>query len=62
MLDTHLIARDAFGSLEDAEGSFRVLNPPFRFDGAPCTAAPFVPGLGEHTDAVVSAVLEKERT
>jgi crotonobetainyl-CoA:carnitine CoA-transferase CaiB-like acyl-CoA transferase len=58
----HLAARGAFGRLEDADGSFRVLNPPFRFDGVPGAAAPSVPRLGEHTEVVVSAVLEKERT
>jgi crotonobetainyl-CoA:carnitine CoA-transferase CaiB-like acyl-CoA transferase len=58
----HLAARGAFGRLEDADGSFVVLNPPFRLDGAPCAAAPHVARLGEHTEAVMSAVLEKERS
>ena len=58
----HLAARGVFGRLDDADGSFRVLNPPFRLDGVPCAAPPYVARLGEHTDAVVSAVLEKDRT
>jgi crotonobetainyl-CoA:carnitine CoA-transferase CaiB-like acyl-CoA transferase len=57
-----LAARGAFGRLEDADGSFRVLNPPFRLDGVPSAASPSVARLGEHTEAVVSAVLERERT
>jgi len=52
----HLKARGAFADLVDADGAFSVLNPPFRFDGAPPEAGAFVARLGEHTDAVVSAL------
>jgi len=52
----HLKARRAFADLEDADGVFSVLNPPFRFDGAPPGAGAFVARLGEHTDEVVGAL------
>ena len=52
----HLKARRAFACLEDADGAFSVLNPPFRFDGAPSGAGAFVARLGEHTDEVVGAL------
>ena len=52
----HLKARGAFADLEDADGAFRVLSPPFRFDGAPSSAGAFVAQLGEHTEAVVGAL------
>lgn len=52
----HLAAREAFGSLRDAEGTFVVLNPPFRMKDTPRAAPAFVARLGEHTNSVVAAV------
>jgi len=53
----HLAARGAFAELEDAQGSFKVLNPPFRLDGAPTpTDRGFVARLGEHTAAVLAGL------
>lgn len=53
-LDNHLLhTRGSFGALRDADGSFTVLNPPFRLSGSDCTARPFVARPGEHTEAVL---------
>jgi CoA:oxalate CoA-transferase len=52
----HLAARRVFGSLEDAGGSFKVLNPPFRFDGEALSGGGRAPKLGEHTDPVLATV------
>ena len=56
----HLKARGAFGELADAGGAFSVLNPPFRFDGAPPSAEAFVARLGEHTAEVIGALPRPE--
>jgi crotonobetainyl-CoA:carnitine CoA-transferase CaiB-like acyl-CoA transferase len=52
--DPQLAHRDAFGEVRDAGGTFRALNPPFRFSAAPAKVRPFAPALGEHTDAVLA--------
>jgi CoA:oxalate CoA-transferase len=52
----HLAARAAFGSLEDADGPFVVLNRPFRLDGSTGSPERFVARLGEHTAAVLAAL------
>ncbi|MEQ8268612.1 MAG: CoA transferase [Parvibaculum sp.] len=53
-LDNRLLqARGSFGELRDADGSFTVLNPPFRLSGSDCTARPFVARPGEHTEAIL---------
>ncbi len=49
----HLAARGAFAELEDADGAFKVLNPPFRL-GAASAAGDFVARLGEHTADVLA--------
>jgi CoA:oxalate CoA-transferase len=49
----HLAARGSFAELEDADGAFKVLSPPFRL-GAASAAGDFVARLGEHTAAVVA--------
>ena len=53
MADAQLAHRDAFAEVRDAAGTFRALNPPFRFSTSPAAARPFVAGLGEHSDAVL---------
>jgi crotonobetainyl-CoA:carnitine CoA-transferase CaiB-like acyl-CoA transferase len=52
--DPQLAHRRAFGEVRDAGGTFRALNPPFRFSAAPAAVRPFAPALGEHTDAVLA--------
>ena len=53
----HLAERGSFAELEDAQGSFKVLNPPFRLDGAPAaTGGDFVARLGEHTAEVLAGL------
>jgi CoA:oxalate CoA-transferase len=56
MSDPQLAHRHAFAEITDAGGSFRALNPPFRLSGAPVAAQPFVAALGEHTEAVLTAI------
>jgi crotonobetainyl-CoA:carnitine CoA-transferase CaiB-like acyl-CoA transferase len=53
MTDPQLTHRDAFTEIRDKGGSFRALNPPFRFSVAEVRAKPFVAALGEHTEAVL---------
>ena len=53
MADPQLAHRQAFAEVHDAGGSFRVLNPPFRFSAASVAARPFVAALGEHSAAVL---------
>ena len=55
----HLAARGVFGGLEDAEGAFKVLSPPFRLRDTPREARAFVACLGEHTDSVLSDLKER---
>ena len=50
----HLAARGSFAELEDADGAFKVLSPPFKLDGAGAAAGDFVARLGEHTDEVLA--------
>ena len=54
MADAQLVHREAFAEVHDAAGTFRALNPPFRFSEAPAAARPFASRLGEHTDAVLA--------
>jgi crotonobetainyl-CoA:carnitine CoA-transferase CaiB-like acyl-CoA transferase len=54
--DPHLAARGAFSELTDADGDFRVLSPPFHFDGEAPAGGAFVARLGEHTEEVVAAL------
>jgi CoA:oxalate CoA-transferase len=50
----HLQARGSFGELEDADGAFRVLNPPFRLHDSHSAAGAFVARLGEHTEDILA--------
>jgi CoA:oxalate CoA-transferase len=54
MEDPQLAHREAFTEIEDRGGSFRALNPPFRFGSGEAKAKPFVAALGEHTEAVLA--------
>jgi CoA:oxalate CoA-transferase len=46
-------ARGSFQELHDADGTFTVLNPPFRLSSADCVARPFVARPGEHTERIL---------
>jgi len=50
----HLAARGAFAELEDADGAFKVLSPPFRLGAAATAAGDFVARLGEHTADILA--------
>jgi crotonobetainyl-CoA:carnitine CoA-transferase CaiB-like acyl-CoA transferase len=53
MADPQLAHRGSFTEVRDAGGTFRALNPPFRFSNAAAAAQPFVAALGEHSAAVL---------
>jgi CoA:oxalate CoA-transferase len=54
MADPQLVHRGSFAEVVDRGGSFRALNPPFRFSNGPAAAQPFVAALGEHSRAVLA--------
>ena len=54
MADPQLAHRQAFGEVHDVAGTFRALNPPFRFSAATATVRPFVAALGEHGERVLA--------
>ena len=54
MADPQLAHRQAFTEVHDAGGTFRALNPPFRFSGAEAAAVPYVVALGENTEEVLT--------
>jgi CoA:oxalate CoA-transferase len=53
MADPQLAHRRSLAEVHDRGGTFRVLNPPFRFSAASAAARPFVAALGEHNQAVL---------
>jgi len=53
MADPQLAHRGSLAEVHDQGGSFRALNPPFRFSAATAAARPWVAALGEHTEAVL---------
>jgi len=53
MADPQLAHRGSLAEVRDQGGSFRALNPPFRFSAAAAAARPWVAALGEHTAAVL---------
>ncbi|HUO13175.1 MAG TPA: CoA transferase [Caulobacteraceae bacterium] len=50
----HLAARGSFAELEDGDGAFKVLSPPFKLGGGSTAGGDFVARLGEHTDEVLA--------
>ena len=52
--DAQIAHRDALAEIQDGGGSFKALNPPFRFSEGRAAAQPFVAALGEHTEAVLA--------
>lgn len=55
MDDPQLAHRRAFSDVQDAGGTMRVLNAPFRMSGTESSVAGWVAGLGEHTREVLAA-------
>jgi len=55
--DPQLVARGAFATGRDAEGEYRVLNAPFRFDTAAIATDVRTPRTGEDTAEVISRLL-----
>jgi hypothetical protein len=55
--DAHLIERGTFIKVRDAVGEFTGVNPPYRLSGSKAELRSPVPEAGEHTDAVLQAVL-----
>jgi crotonobetainyl-CoA:carnitine CoA-transferase CaiB-like acyl-CoA transferase len=53
MADPQLAHRGSLAEVHDQGGSFRALNPPFRFSAATAAARPCLAALGEHTEAVL---------
>jgi CoA:oxalate CoA-transferase len=53
MADPQLAHRGAFAEVQDAGGTFRVLNPPFRMSGSRTRAGPRAAALGEHNASVL---------
>jgi CoA:oxalate CoA-transferase len=53
LADPQLAHRHALAEVQDRGGSFRVLNPPFRFSAVDAAAQPWAAMLGEHTEAVL---------
>jgi crotonobetainyl-CoA:carnitine CoA-transferase CaiB-like acyl-CoA transferase len=53
LADPQIAHRDALAEVHDAGGSFRIMNPPFRFSQADTRAGARSPALGEHTEAVL---------
>jgi len=51
--DPQIAHRGAMSLVEDAGGTFKVLNLPFRMSGAKVAAAPRMATLGEHTRALL---------
>ena len=55
MHDPQLAHRGALATVNDAGGSFQVLNPPFRFSESTVGVGPYAAALGENTRAVLDA-------
>ncbi len=56
MEDPQLAHRGAFAEVHDAGGSFKVLNPPFRFSAASVQVAEYAASLGEHGREILERV------
>jgi crotonobetainyl-CoA:carnitine CoA-transferase CaiB-like acyl-CoA transferase len=53
MADPQIAHRQAFAAVHDRGGTFRALNPPFRFSAATAAVRPFAAALGEHGEGVL---------
>jgi crotonobetainyl-CoA:carnitine CoA-transferase CaiB-like acyl-CoA transferase len=56
LADPQLAHRGALAEVHDKGGSFRVVNPPFRFSGLPVQVSGSASALGEHTREVLESV------
>jgi crotonobetainyl-CoA:carnitine CoA-transferase CaiB-like acyl-CoA transferase len=56
MADPQLAHRAAFAEIQDAGGTFRALNPPFRMSDTPAAASAHVAALGEHTEELLAEI------
>ncbi|MAZ02391.1 MAG: carnitine dehydratase [Sneathiella sp.] len=56
MQDPQAEHRGSFAEVEDTEGGFRVVNPPYKMSGTGTHVRPNVPGLGQHTEEVLKTV------
>jgi len=54
LADPQLAHRGALAEVQDAGGSFKVMNPPFRLSGGEVHVRGYAAGLGEHTAAVLA--------
>jgi CoA:oxalate CoA-transferase len=54
LADPQLAHRGSLADVRDRGGTFKVLNPPFRFSAASAAAQPFVAALGEHSESVLA--------
>ena len=55
--NAHLLARGVFTKVRDGGGEFIGVNPPWQMSGTRSALRDRVPGVGEHTQAVLSQVL-----
>jgi CoA:oxalate CoA-transferase len=53
LADPQLAHRDALAEVHDRSGSFKVINPPFRFSSTSVQVAGFAAALGEHTRKIL---------
>jgi crotonobetainyl-CoA:carnitine CoA-transferase CaiB-like acyl-CoA transferase len=56
MADPQLAHRRAFAEIQDAGGTFRALNPPFRMSDTPAAASAHVAALGENTEELLAEI------
>jgi len=57
LTDPHLLQRGLFSEVQDGAGSFTGVNPPWQMSGTRAELRGAVPGIGEHTDAVLADCL-----
>jgi CoA:oxalate CoA-transferase len=55
LADPQLAHRGALAEVQDKGGSFKVVNPPFRFSSAPVQVANFAATLGQHTREILES-------
>ncbi len=55
LADPQLAHRGALAEVQDKGGSFKVVNPPFRFSAAPVQVARFAASLGQHTREILES-------
>jgi len=56
MADPQLAHRRAFAEIQDAGGTFRALNPPFRMSDTPAAGSAHVAALGENTEQLLAEI------